>query len=243
MGRKPSLTNQQLDERIENLAKEIAETDSAEKRKAIGKKLYTARKAKRQRTGTQAGSSTGAQTESAGAGSAPSLAAPTLEFETAPAAEPKPPRTYKPRATSAKSLAEAEQKTKDEADAQAAMLLLMLDGAAVSIGGEDAKLNVIERTLIEPALARMIARIDPAKAQAISKWIDPIMILAGGSLWFVRVREMAKDQGSGGGSGPAPSAPIEPAPQNGNQQKTADLGAMKLHGEIQDYYASPERER
>ncbi len=244
MGKRVSVSNRELEDRIKTLAQEISQTHDAAKRRRLQKRRGHAEYILRQR-GAGAETSSSAETVPAQLDTESPAAAvpPAPEFQTVEA-PPKPPRSYRPRVTSAKAQEEEAQKAKDEAAAQAAMFLLMLDSLAVSTAGEEARLNDIERTLIEPALARMLARIDAQRAAMIQRYADPLMILAGSGLWLVRMREIQKERkGRRDDNSPPPpgGAPDASPPPNGDGQKV-DLSAMKLHSQIQGYYSSPERE-
>ena len=250
MGKGFRVSDQQLDERVEKIAKEIAQTRNRSERRRLQQRLKDAKVYKRLRAERRAeqaeasgGATPGSESEGGPALDTASASAPDIQvIEGAP----KAPRAFKPRISKAEAEEAAKvQKAKDEAGAQAAMLLLMLDSLAASTAGDEARLNAYERALIEPALVRVMARMDEQRAAMIQKYADPVMILAGTSLWLVRMRQISKERNSRRDDNLPPRPPDTPdasPPPNGNQNR-ADVEAMKLHHQIQDFFSSPERER
>lgn len=63
----------------------------------------------------------------------------------------------------------------------------MLDGVAVTMLGPDAKLNMMEHSLIDAPLNRILARMTPEDAEKMGHLIDPIMLGCGLFFWGMRV--------------------------------------------------------
>lgn len=63
----------------------------------------------------------------------------------------------------------------------------MLDGVAVTMLGPDAKLNMMEHSLIDAPLNRILARMTPEDAEKMGHLMDPIMLGCGLFFWGMRI--------------------------------------------------------
>lgn len=87
-------------------------------------------------------------------------------------------------------------------DTQAAGALLALaEGGLVMAVGPEAALNDYERTMIEPPLGRMLARMAPESAARVAAFADPITLLVGIGAYVSRVF-MTRDRNARTESGP-----------------------------------------
>lgn len=79
---------------------------------------------------------------------------------------------------------------KQQADAELAKTLLdVVEAAAISIAGPVAAFAPTERALIEPSLARTLARQDAEKLAAYASFLDPVLMLVGLGLYVSRVNK------------------------------------------------------
>lgn len=77
---------------------------------------------------------------------------------------------------------------------QASLLLDLMSTFAENSLGQDAAINKTERSIIEPALARTLERYSPENIEAVSKYLDPVMILVGFSMYAFRMRSVVVNQ-------------------------------------------------
>jgi hypothetical protein len=251
MGKGTRVSDHELDRRIETLSREIAKTADATKRDALRKRIYTAKRQQRD----HAAKRNKAPTFDASQEPAPIVDAPPTSVTPPPdfqIVEPAPQTPRAPRlkrAAAATSETDAQKKHADESQARAALLLLMINSYVVSTAGAEAALNDIERALIEPSLARILTRMDTKRAEQLEKYADPLAILGGLTLWFVRMRAILAERrkGSGGGNPPPPPEPFAPGPNGNGNERYANpeamqaVEAMKLHDQVTEFLNREDR--
>lgn len=246
LGDGPRDLDQQVERQVERLASEIAHAQHISYARARGRAARRLGKSAAAAEPGAAAEDSPPQADAVG----PEISQP-LDFSTVEAPTKAPRLGRAPRVSKAQLEAEsrsaaAAAKAKSDAANQAAMLLLMLDSLAASSAGEDARLNAIERTMIEPALANMLARMDASKIEMVSRYTDPIMLLAGGSLWFMRMRQIQKERRGHNDDG-TPPPPLSPdSPPGGSDghlqaEQTQALAAMRLHQQVTDFLNDPNR--
>jgi hypothetical protein len=76
----------------------------------------------------------------------------------------------------------------------AAVILSILDGLAMSVIGPDGVMNEIEKTLIQEPLERIMGRLDWEVGETIGKWSDPILLVFGMVAWGSRLMDIAREK-------------------------------------------------
>ncbi len=99
------------------------------------------------------------------------------------------------------NIARLTRKQRRETEAQtklgAELLVSMAEGVAVAMLGDPAALNSGERELIEPSLARILARMTPASIAKVQVFIDPLTLLVGMAMWGNRLAELQAQKTAG----------------------------------------------
>jgi hypothetical protein len=101
-----------------------------------------------------------------------------------------------------------------EAQQAAIVLLGLIDGLAIVLYGETARMLDYERELIADPLQRIIERSNLLNADAVNKYSDPLLLTMGLIGWFSRVNRERKEK-----STPA-ELPQDPGPQDPGQPRT-----------------------
>lgn len=76
----------------------------------------------------------------------------------------------------------------------AAVILSLLDGLAVSMLGPDAALNDFDRLMIADPLERIMGRLQWETGEAVNRWADPILLVIGLIGWGNRLVTIYQDK-------------------------------------------------
>lgn len=119
----------------------------------------------------------------------------------------------------------------------ASVYAVMLNGLAMTVAGPDAIMQEGERQMIEPPLARILAKMDEKTRAQVEQYSDPLMLCFGLAAWGSRIYRMEQDkrqqaQAQEPESAPAPMyAPAVPVVEFSAPQST-DIGASSPPPEI-----------
>jgi hypothetical protein len=85
---------------------------------------------------------------------------------------------------------------KSEADIfEAVLLLSLIDSLAISIlETDEATLNKMEKSIIQPALQRTLERLPQGAQEAMSKYTDPAIIILGLGSYFYRISKLLQEK-------------------------------------------------
>lgn len=97
----------------------------------------------------------------------------------------------KPRRTR-KSAAEKQHET--ESKQIASTFIDMFNVLAVAQVGPAGEFTAHERDMIEPALQRTLTRLSPSASERASVFLDPVMIIFGLGIWYLRVGPLMRPQ-------------------------------------------------
>jgi hypothetical protein len=70
-------------------------------------------------------------------------------------------------------------------------MVATVDAACQGLFGPEAGFNPLEQELIEPPLARILAKADPEKMGQFAALMDPLLLVIGLALWGSRVQKLA----------------------------------------------------
>jgi hypothetical protein len=131
-------------------------------------------------------------------------------------------RIQTPSVTTGKRPGRPRKQTSEAAAKDAASAMLMMaEALAVANLGAVASFNPFERSMIQPPLANILARLKPETTQKFGAVMDPVVLLAGLAMWYMRIQGTMKRASTaksgtpssageaGGSAGVAP--PVEPA--------------------------------
>jgi hypothetical protein len=108
----------------------------------------------------------------------------------------------------------------------AVVLVAILDGFAVMLWGENAKMNPTENGMITPPLERILGRLGPGINNYVSAWGDPIMLLMGLIAWGSRVSRLNRLNAPAPQPEPEPETKENTAPRpSNNRPPIVDIGA------------------
>jgi hypothetical protein len=142
------------------------------------------------------------------------------------------PQTIKPDKRRTRRNPTARKKDREVGSENAAIILSLLDGLAVTVLGPEASLNDFERLMIQEPLERIMSRIHWETGEAVNRWMDPVLLTIGLIGWGGRLLQIAKDKREStklddGLYGPKQNQ-TQAQPETGAAaaQKPADLGEI-----------------
>jgi hypothetical protein len=113
--------------------------------------------------------------------------------EVAPVAPPAvgPSGVYHRRRKAREQISKENEKTSAQT---AIVFVVLLDGLVASVFGDEARMTEGEREMITPPLTRILARLEPATADIIDRWADPIVLLFGFIAYGSRVYALQQEK-------------------------------------------------
>lgn len=126
----------------------------------------------------------------------------------------------KPKRAPRRTKAEIQAERKDAAGQAAAKLVGVMERAAVSLVGEEGRLEPIEHALIDDSLAELLARANPRKMEKYAGVIASVSLAAGVLLYGARVSMLYRAQH------PAPAPAPAHMPQAGADVVDAHLDEL-----------------
>lgn len=104
------------------------------------------------------------------------------------------PQTIKPDKRKTRRNPTARKKDREVGSENAAIILSLLDGLAVTVLGPEAALNDFERLMIQEPLERIMSRMEWQTGEMVNRWMDPILLTIGLIGWGGRLLQIAKDK-------------------------------------------------
>lgn len=116
------------------------------------------------------------------------------------------------------------KQTRQEAETAAAMFLLLIEGAAVSLVGSKAAFTDGERKMIAPGLAGLLQKAGGGVAEKINSWSEILLLAFGFGSWALRIL-------------PTPKVDPAPSPSGSARPVQTVKTAAPVNGKAEDFRA------